>query len=117
MVYTFGLLGSCFFFLNSSLCLLFSRMLSAACVRKSKVFQQGLASVWFSLAVLHSFEQLTIAYSCMLVGFFLLSLFAFYFVSVFLIVTLCGPGCPGTCCVDQAGLEPEGIHLSLPPMY
>lgn len=88
MVYTFGLLGSCcFFFFNSSLCLLFSRMLSAACVRKSKVFRaghQGLASVWFSLALLHSFEQLTIAYSCMLAWFFLSSsLFAFYFVSVF----------------------------------
>lgn len=67
MVYIFGLLGSCCFFINS-LSLLFSMMLSAACVRKSKVFragQQGLASSWFSLAVLHSFEQLTIPYSSM----------------------------------------------------
>lgn len=117
MVYNFGLLGSSFY---QFLSLLFSRMLSAACVRKSKVFragQQGLASSWFSLAVLHAFEQLTIAYSCVLAGFFLSSSFAFCFVSVFLIVTLCGPGCSGTCCVDQAGLEPEGIHLSLPPLY
>lgn len=95
-------------------------MLSVASVRKSKVFragQQRLASSWFSLAVLHSFEQLTIAYSCMLAGFFLSSLFAFCFVSGFLIVTLGGPGCSRTCCVDQADLEPEGIHLSLPPLY
>lgn len=94
-------------------------MLSAAFVRKSKVFragQQELASGLFSLAVLHSFEQLTVPYSSVHAGFFLSSLFAFCFVSGFLIVTLYGPGCSGTCCVDQAGLEPEGIHLSLPPL-
>lgn len=117
MVYIFGLLEVVVFI--SSLSLLFSMMLSAAFVRKSKVFragQQGLASGWFSLAVRHSFEQLTVPYSSMHAGFFLSSLFAFCFVSGFLIVTLYGPGCSGTCCVDQAGLEPEGIHLSLPPL-
>ena len=28
---------------------------------------------------------------------------------------MCGPGCPGTHSVDQAGLELTEIHLPLPP--
>jgi hypothetical protein len=30
-------------------------------------------------------------------------------------VSLCSPSCPGTCFVDQAGLELTEIHLPLPP--
>ena len=32
-------------------------------------------------------------------------------------VSLCGPGCPGTLSVDQAGLQPTEIHLPLLPKY
>jgi hypothetical protein len=32
-------------------------------------------------------------------------------------VSLCSPGCPATCSVDQAGLELTEILLSLPPEY
>ncbi|EDL19158.1 RIKEN cDNA 2810437L13, isoform CRA_a, partial [Mus musculus] len=30
-------------------------------------------------------------------------------------VSLCSPGCPGTRCVDQAGLKCTKIHRPLPP--
>jgi hypothetical protein len=32
-------------------------------------------------------------------------------------ISLCGPSCPGTCSVDQAGLELVEIHLPLPLEY
>jgi hypothetical protein len=42
----------------------------------------------------------------------------FVFVLLFFspeMVSLCSPGCPGTCSVDQAGFRLTEIHLPLPP--